>query len=215
MQVRLIRNTPELPFGGIQLIFAGDFFQLAAIDYEKVSLRTSDQFLQHDTTADASVAARGVLGGNQLPIAFKEFSAPAFRSNVWREARFTCVKLDKMSATLVPPPLLHHASILTIQCIVPLSCARNLCPPSSDMMQKLQFPAERFGFHQLPGHAAFGRGVHAGKSHKHQLSHPSHFKSRAVVLFCRCTTCSLKSLRVSYRTAAACSPRFSRPKSKK
>ncbi len=213
MQVRLIRNTPELPFGGIQLIFAGDFFQLAAIDYKKVSLRTSDQFLQHDNTDDTSMAARGLLGGNQLPIAFKEFSAPAFRSNVWREARFTYVKLDTMSATLVPPPLSHHSSI---QHIIPHSCARNLFSPSSDMMQKLQFPAERFELHQLPGHAAAGRSANAGNSHpQHASSQPSRFKSRAVVPFCRCTTCSLKSLRVSYRTATACSPLFSRPKSKK
>jgi hypothetical protein len=95
-QVRLVRGRPELAFGGIQLIFAGDFFQLGAIDYKRLSLRASEQFVERD---DLGAEVPPDAGGVQLPIAVEEFSSPAFKSNVWREARFTYVKLDKMSAT--------------------------------------------------------------------------------------------------------------------
>ena len=33
---RAVRQTPRLPFGGIQLIFSGDFFQLPPVDVEQV-----------------------------------------------------------------------------------------------------------------------------------------------------------------------------------
>ena len=100
-QVRLVRGRPELAFGGIQLIFAGDFFQLGAIDYKRLSLRASEQFVERD---DLAAEIPSHAGGVQLPIAVEQFSAPAFKSNVWREARFTYVKLDKMCAS---PPSLH------------------------------------------------------------------------------------------------------------
>ena len=36
---RAVRQTPRLPFGGIQLIFSGDFFQLPPVDVEQVRRR--------------------------------------------------------------------------------------------------------------------------------------------------------------------------------
>ncbi len=99
----MLRGRPELPFGGIQLIFAGDFFQLGAVDYKKVNLYRSEHLLERD---DLGANAPADAGGVQLPIAVEQFSAQAFKSCVWQEARFTYVKLDKMSATppLLPPP---------------------------------------------------------------------------------------------------------------
>ncbi len=142
-QVRLVRGRPELAFGGIQLIFAGDFFQLGAIDYERLSLCASEQFVERD---DLGAEVPPDAGGVQLPIAVQEFSSPAFKSNVWREAQFTCVKLDKMSVTPIAKPS-----------VAPTYCFAHLD------VNVFQFPAKRFTFYQLPGYAAAGRSANAGE----------------------------------------------------
>jgi hypothetical protein len=113
MQVRLVRGRPEHAFGGIQLIFAGDFFQLGAVNYKKVSLYHSEQVFECDNLG-SEVPKHA--GGVQLPIAVEQFSAPAFKSNVWREACFTYVKLDKMCAALLPLPTpSHRTDVCSVQ----------------------------------------------------------------------------------------------------
>jgi hypothetical protein len=142
-QVRLVRSRPEVAFGGIQLIFAGDFFQLGAIDYKRVSLCASEQFLEHD---DLGAEIPADAGGVQLPIAVEEFSSPAFKSNVWWEARFTYVKLDKMSVTPIASP-----------CAASNDCIANR------NVSAFQLPSERLKLYQLPGNAAAGRSADAGE----------------------------------------------------
>jgi hypothetical protein len=81
IHIRRIRRSPLAPFGGIQLIFVGDFAQLGPVPGQ-ISLRDK-AYKPNDEAADC------FLG-------LQECTAYAFQSVVWREANFHHIHLKKV-----------------------------------------------------------------------------------------------------------------------
>ena len=80
--VREIRGRRNEAFGGIQLIFVGDFAQLGPIKgHDELKKLTPES--PFDKGAD-------------IVLRLKDLSGMAFQTAVWREARFTCVRLTEI-----------------------------------------------------------------------------------------------------------------------
>ena len=80
--VRNIRGRPEEPFGGIQLIFVGDFAQLGPIAGKHACL--------------AGKHARPNEKGADLVLGVTELHGCAFQTALWREARFVTSRLRRV-----------------------------------------------------------------------------------------------------------------------
>jgi hypothetical protein len=118
--VRDMRECPDSAFGGIQLIFAGDFLQVASYPTAHMfpltlsivqlpgvaSKAMSIANASSDLRAAAKLASRDGADARdrvenwceRIPVGLQEFCAPAFASQAWRDARFTCVELTTMCA---------------------------------------------------------------------------------------------------------------------
>jgi hypothetical protein len=97
--VRQIRHRPLEPFGGIQLIFVGDFAQLGPVPGSLSLKKTPNS----RTTAAATAAASGVgppypphQAGADCFLNIHETTAFAFQSVLWREADFCHVHLTQV-----------------------------------------------------------------------------------------------------------------------
>ena len=90
--------TGNQPFGGLQLIFCGDFCQLPPVPTSSVSLATQgllSAWEQRSRNADGSDKAKSVL-----PVGTRECKGKwAFQTACWRDACFECVELKKSFRT--------------------------------------------------------------------------------------------------------------------
>jgi hypothetical protein len=100
--VRAIRGDDSRPFGGIQLIVAGDFHQLHGF----VKEGGASLSCQPPTTPPCQRAcqtAAGCIGSKceehkanqRIPVNIKELQGLAFQSVCWREAKFVAVELTR------------------------------------------------------------------------------------------------------------------------
>jgi ATP-dependent DNA helicase PIF1 len=80
--VRRLRGTPNRAFGGIQLIFCGDFGQLPGI-CKGVSLRG-----ECPVVVVGGAATRAKFGPSQIPAHVDQFEGFVFQTVCWRDAAF-------------------------------------------------------------------------------------------------------------------------------
>ena len=80
--VRAIRRSPTKAFGGIQLIFSGDFCQIPSIS-KGVSLMSR-------------CPVTGCFNPNNIPIRVDQFQSYAFQTICWRDANFKLAELTKV-----------------------------------------------------------------------------------------------------------------------
>ena len=126
----------DQPFGGLQLIFVGDFCQLPPVPVSEVSL-ASPQVLQSWERASRTQCG-GWLERVKVPVGCKETKGKwAFQTCCWRDARFECIELQKCYRTGDPILLnaLHelrrgHASHPAVQRLV--QATQRPLPPRGD-----------------------------------------------------------------------------------
>ena len=80
--VRVIRRSPTQAFGGIQLIFSGDFCQIPSIS-KGVSLMSR-------------CPVTGCFNPNNIPIRVDQFQSYAFQTMCWKDAKFKLAELTKV-----------------------------------------------------------------------------------------------------------------------
>jgi ATP-dependent DNA helicase PIF1 len=80
--VRAIRRSPTQAFGGIQLIFSGDFCQIPSIS-KGVSLMSR-------------CPVTGCFNPNNIPIRVDQFQSYAFQTMCWKDAKFKLAELTKV-----------------------------------------------------------------------------------------------------------------------
>lgn len=125
VHVRTIRRQPLVPFGGIQLVFVGDFCQLGPVP-GSVSLSASSRRKVGPPYPPSQAEADCFLN-------IQECTAYAFQSALWREANFTHVHLTKVY---------RQSDEAFVQALQDLREQRPHSPRVQNLVEKCSIPLE-------------------------------------------------------------------------